>query len=46
MQSKDVANKLTDVVANANRGDYRVQVGPWPRPWAGKTGLWAACLAG
>lgn len=27
MQSKDVANKLTDVVGNANRGDYRVQVG-------------------
>ncbi|KAL4423184.1 hypothetical protein ABPG77_000317 [Micractinium sp. CCAP 211/92] len=26
MQSKDVVNKITDVVANANRGAYRVQV--------------------
>jgi len=26
MQSKDVKNKLADVTANANRGDYRLQV--------------------
>lgn len=25
--SRTVQNKLTDVVANANRGDYRVRVG-------------------
>lgn len=30
MQSKDVVNKITDVVANANRGAYRVQVSPGP----------------
>ncbi|KAL4458887.1 hypothetical protein ABPG75_013752 [Micractinium tetrahymenae] len=39
MQSMDVANKLTNVVASANRGDYRlqvassanIQVGQWVR---------------